>query len=72
MSDTNNLQQETTFEQRLTNELNELESKIDKLDSFVNGVVFDSVKEIQKSLLKVQLSAMITYRDCLKQRIKNL
>ena len=61
-----------TLKEKLQLELNDVDSKINKLDYFINGDLYSSVNQTQQSLLRVQLSAMITYRDCLKERLKTL
>ena len=56
------------FEERLLNEKEELDARIEKLTAF-----FDSgpqvIQKIQHSLLVVQLQAMKTYSLCLHERL---
>ncbi len=54
---------------RLLTEKQELDEKLSKLNSFIAGPNFATVDTIQKSLLKIQASAMKTYTDCLDERI---
>lgn len=60
------------FKIRLKKEFEELKDKISKLESFINSKKIDTVIQIQKSLLIVQLDAMQTYATCLYERINNL
>jgi hypothetical protein len=60
------------FMERLLNEQKELNEKLSKLNTFINGDKFVTVDSIQQSLLKIQASAMKTYSDCLDQRITYL
>ncbi len=57
------------FMKRLINEREELEEKLNKLDIFIGSEKFDSIDQIQQTLLKIQSSAMETYYKCLDQRI---
>jgi hypothetical protein len=59
----------STFKDRLLTEKQELNEKISKLSAFITGPNFATVDTIQQSLLRIQLSAMITYADCLEERI---
>ena len=60
------------FKSRLSVEANELEEKLDKLDSFLMSENFSKVDDVQKALLSVQATAMNTYLRCLKERIERL
>ena len=64
--------EESTFKQRLEKEKNELEEKLDKLDSFLISKKVDTVDDVQKALLQVQSTAMNTYHQCLKERLERL
>lgn len=59
------------FKEKLQLEVEELETKLEKLDNFLmddNNVVED----MQKALLQVQATAMNTYLQCLKERLCRL
>ena len=62
----------STFIDRLKLELSDLESKINGLESFFDNDNFDKIDEVQKVLLRVQLKAMHTYKQCLNERISKL
>lgn len=62
----------STFKDRLLTENQELDEKISKLSAFITGPNFATVDTIQQSLLRIQLSAMITYSLVLKERITYL
>ena len=66
---TNNMD---TFKERLIDEQNQLEDKIQKLDSFISSPKFKEIEPIQKSLLDVQFFAMQTYSSILSERISHL
>ena len=55
---------------RLIDERNELEKKLDKLDDFLVSKESYNVEPEQLALLKVQATAMNTYLQCLVQRIE--
>lgn len=57
------------FITRLKEERDELKLKQAKLADFLFTENFDSVEEIQKGLLQIQLSAMTTYLKCLNERL---
>jgi hypothetical protein len=57
------------FITRLKEESNELISKTEKLARFINTESFNDIDEIQKGLLKIQYSAMMTYLNCLRERL---
>lgn len=59
----------STFKERLITEKQDLDDKLIKLVEFVNGEKFSSIDPIQKTLLKIQSSAMATYSQCLLERI---
>lgn len=62
----------STFKDRLLVEKGELNEKRLKLDNFICSDAFNKIDPIQKSLLRVQHSAMGTYSDCLTERIMGL
>lgn len=57
------------FLTRLVNEQNELNKKISKLNNFTETLLFTKLPPVQKSCLLIQLKAMETYSECLKQRL---
>jgi len=60
------------FKTRLETEKVELEEKLNKLDAFLVSEKVKDVDDVQKALLQVQATAMNTYLQCLKERIKRL
>jgi hypothetical protein len=65
---------ETTFEDRLSTELSELDDRAHKLWSFINeeGSKFEDLGESHKILLLAQLSAMRLYSQILRGRVRLL
>lgn len=61
-----------TFKDRLIIEKSELNEKITKLSDFLQGDVFLTIDPRQQSLLKIQFNSMITYHQCLEERINIL
>lgn len=59
----------TTFKDRLLMEKNELNEKRSKLYDFMGSPAFRKIEPVQQSLLPVQFAAMVTYEECLTQRI---
>lgn len=59
----------STFKDRLLEEKQQLDDRAGKLDAFINGDKFHTVSDIQKSLLSIQLAAMLTYSHCLGERL---
>lgn len=59
----------STFIERLLAEETELNEKKAKLETFIESEAFKTVDKEQQSLLKIQLSAMATYSECLNQRL---
>lgn len=57
------------FITRLWDEKNELDQKITKLEAFTNSDNFNSIDNVQRSLLRVQLNAMATYSKVLEERL---
>jgi hypothetical protein len=58
-----------SFKRRMIDEIDLLEDKISKLVTFLSSESFKTIDKVQQALLKIQLSAMHTYRDCLKERL---
>lgn len=58
------------FKKRLQIEHMELREKLTKLNHFlVYSNEFDKLDTVEKELLRIQSSAMLTYSNCLKARI---
>lgn len=57
------------FIQRLNDEKQQLDEKIEKLEAFTQSEKFQEVEPVQMSLLNIQLSSMRTYSQCLVERI---
>lgn len=57
------------FKSRLNDEKAELDSKIEKLDSFLGSENVKNIDSVQVSLLNVQSQAMKTYSQILLERI---
>jgi len=63
----------TPFLERLFDEWNELDAKIDKLAAFLgNETLFEKVSEKQKKLLNNQFESMCKYNAILAQRLNDL
>lgn len=60
------------FIQRLLDEKKDLDEKISKLKSFINGNIFNNINDNQQSLLLIQHQTMITYSLILSKRIDYL
>lgn len=60
-----------TWKDRLANERDELEMKVDKLRNFVNSKTFNHVSDKQKHLLREQLHHMQCYLDILNDRLQD-
>jgi hypothetical protein len=60
------------FKTRLIKEQAQLENKLNKLDDFLMSDKIEKIDDIQKALLRVQLTAMITYNQCLTERIERI
>lgn len=58
-----------TFIERLNDETNELDERIKKLQDFLTSLEFDELEGTQQSLLNIQLFAMLTYGQCLSERL---
>lgn len=61
-----------TFCDRLKIEYDQLCDRIKKLERFLETDKFEELGLVQKSLLKIQLRAMCTYRQCLYERLLDL
>ena len=57
------------FKTRLIEEKEQLNERIEKLESFVSSDKFSSISAVQQSLLNVQLHSMRTYSQVLVERI---
>jgi hypothetical protein len=60
------------FIQRLVAEKSELDEKKSKLETFKESDNFKKVELVQQSLLNIQLRAMMTYSECLAERLRFL
>lgn len=60
------------FKTRLDTEKKELEERLNKLDAFLISEKVKDIDDAQKSLLRVQATAMNTYLQCLEERIERL
>lgn len=58
------------FELRVIEELNELNLKMNALNAFMLGKIFQSLDPIDQQLLGRQLDVMGAYRNILEQRIQ--
>lgn len=61
-----------TFKDRLITEKSELDTKIEKLNSFVDSPNYQGIGSDQQALLSIQLKAMETYSQCLLVRLARL
>lgn len=59
-----------TFKERMKNEHSELDERIIKLSTFMNGPIFEALEEDEQSDMKEQLRAMIMYRTALERRMR--
>lgn len=57
------------FKQRLIDEKQQLDERVEKLESFVASENFQKVEPVQMSLLKAQLLSMKTYSQILAERL---
>lgn len=60
------------FKQRLLDEKDQLEERLNKLDAFLESEKVKAIDDTQRALLKVQATAMNTYLQCLSERIERL
>lgn len=58
-----------SFKDRLIEEKNGLEEKRTKLKAFQESENFAKIDPIQMSLLNIQAQAMLTYSQCLTERL---
>lgn len=60
-----------TFLDRLITEKDELEDKLEKLESFIaNNSLFGGLSDSEKTLMVIQLNTMMQYSYILGERIK--
>jgi hypothetical protein len=59
----------STFKERLIDEKQQLDEKIEKLKSFMRSENFQKIEAVQMSLLNAQIFAMSTYRQILTERL---
>lgn len=62
----------STFKERLIDEKQELDLKIEKLTQFIGSENFKKIDGVQMTLLNIQLKSMETYSQCLLERIVRL
>ena len=60
------------FISRLSDEKSQLDEKIAKLEAFTKSYAFNSIDNVQRGLLKIQLNAMATYSQILDERLWRL
>jgi len=60
------------FKERLIQEKAELNEKMEKLDAFMASEAFQRIDPVQMTLLNIQSLAMVTYSQCLLERIIRL
>jgi hypothetical protein len=58
------------YQQRVRDERDALQVKIDALGTFVGGHIYQSLHEIDQQLLSIQLDIMRDYVDTLNARIE--
>ncbi|MDE1483413.1 hypothetical protein KKJ17_07670 [Xenorhabdus bovienii] len=56
-------------QQRVIDELAELDEKIEKLSDFIGGAIYNELEETDRVLLAMQLSVMKAYSEILHKRI---
>ena len=59
-----------TFQQRVIEERNELDEKLDKLLDFCDTTIFESLPDEEKTSLLIQQNLMAAYSNVLQSRIK--
>lgn len=59
----------STFKDRLVEEKSQVDERGEKLYAFIQSEKFSTVTPVQQSLLKIQLTAMVTYGKCLEERL---
>ncbi|MEQ1977590.1 hypothetical protein [Xenorhabdus sp. SGI240] len=57
-------------QQRVIDELAELNERIEKLSVFIGGDTYNTLEETDRYLLRVQRSAMYNYAEILHMRVK--
>jgi len=62
----------STFLERLNEEANDLAGKMLKLGDFIGSENFGNIDGVQQILLQVQIKAMDTYLQCLRERLYQL
>jgi hypothetical protein len=60
----------TAYQQRVYDELDALQSKIEALASFQDGALYLTLERVDKNLLQEQKMAMSDYADILRLRIR--
>jgi hypothetical protein len=65
----NDQQTPQPHQQRVIDELVELDKKIKKLFSFAGSDIYNSLEEADRTLLDIQLSIMDTYSQVLRKRV---
>jgi len=59
----------STFLERLVEEKQQLDEKIEKLEAFTSSENFSKIDAVQMSLLNIQLFSMKAYSQCLLERL---
>lgn len=62
----------TTTIKKILIELEQLNSKITKLESFIDNVAINDITPYHKELLILQLTTMKSYYSCLNLRLQDL
>ncbi len=57
------------YQQRVVDEADALEEKIEKLSNFIESTLYDKLEEIDQQFLVLQLGTMTTYYGILHMRI---
>ena len=57
------------YQQRVVDEMNELDAKRDKLRAFIGGDVYRTLANMEQSRLNRQLEAMTLYSSILSERV---
>ena len=60
------------FKTRLLAEQTELQAKLEGLTNFLDSDGFNRVSVLQRKLLTIQQSAMLTYLNCLTERVGDI
>lgn len=56
-------------EKRVVTERDELQTKIVKLESFIEGAVFEAMEYTDRKFMRIQLMTMLAYCEALNARI---